>query len=120
MSIDFGEAERIKKGRYNLPLMIRVPIRVVALIPGEQKEEGRLEIYLAIKDNEGRTSDLHRATYPVEVPNELASQAEGMDVGYTVTLAVRPGLAKVAVGVLDAVSGLESFVHKAVRVGDQS
>jgi len=119
IAVEFGDAERFKKGKYHLPVMVRIPIRAVTLVPGDRQEEGRLEIYLAVKDEDG-ISDLHQQSYPVQIPKELISQAQDQDIGYTVTLKVRPGEPTVAVGVWDAISGLESFVLKPVRVAKEN
>jgi len=119
ISVDFGDAKRIKKGKYHLPVMVRIPIRAITLVPGDSHEEGRLEMFLTVKDENG-ISDLHRQSYPVQIPNELISQAQEKDIGYSVTLEVRPGQPIVAVGVWDAISGLESFVHKPVRVAQKN
>lgn len=115
ITMDFGEAEKIKKGKYHLPVMVRIPIRSVTLVPGDKQEEGRLEIFVGVKDEDG-ISDLHKQSYPVQIPKELVSQAMEKDIGYSVTLEVRPGEPTVAVGVWDSISGLESFVHKPARV----
>ena len=119
IAVDFGEAERIKKSKYHLPVMVRIPIRSVTLVPGDRHEEGRLEIYLAVRDEDG-ISELHRQSYPVQIPKELVSQAQDKDIGYSVTLEVRPGEPTVAVGVWDSISGLESFVHMPVRVAQEN
>jgi VWFA-related protein len=118
IEVDFGDAQRVKKGKYHLPVMVRIPIREVTRVPGDSHEEGRLEIYMAVRDEDG-ISDLERQSYPVQIPNELISQAQDKDIGYSVTLLVRPGEPTVGVGVWDAISGLESFVLKQVLVAKE-
>ena len=81
-------------------------------------KRGEFQADLAVKDDKG-ISELHNQSYPVEIPNEMIEQAAGKEIGYTVTLEVRPGQPTVSAGVWDAISGLESFVLMPVKVGEK-
>ena len=96
--------------------MVRIPIREISLLPQGETEEGRLRIYLVVKDEEG-ISAIHDEPYPVSIPRDLVAEARGREIGYSVRLKVRPGTPTVAVGVWDELSGVESFVHQRARVG---
>ena len=117
IEIDFGRPEKKRRGRFHLPIMVRVPLRNVTLLRNGPVEEGRLRFYLAVKDDEGRVSDLHEHLYPLSVPEDQVEAARQQQIAYATTLKVRAGLPKIAVGVWDEVSGTDSFVHKQVRVG---
>jgi VWFA-related protein len=117
VTISFGDWIKQGRNEFELPMIVRIPIRGVTLLPGDDQHEGRLRIYVVVKDEEGGISELHEAPYPVNVPANLIQQALEQEIGYGVTLLVRPGLPKVAVGVWDELSGVDSFVHKQVRVG---
>ncbi len=58
------------------------------------------------------------ALAPVRIPHESLAEALEASIGYTLTLLVRSGLPKVAVGVWDELSGTDAFVHKHVQVGE--
>ena len=99
--------------------MVRIPFREVTLLPNGEVEEGRLNIYLAVKDEEGGVSDLHQQPYPVQVPSDQLELAREQSIGYYATLEVRPGKPTLAVGVWDELSGTESFVQTEVLVGEE-
>ncbi len=116
VSIDFGTPERSGRRAVVVPVMVRIPFRDVTLLPNGALEEGRLHIFLAVQDDRGGVSDLHRQDYPLSIPHEQLGAARGKEIGYLVRLQVTPGTPTVAVGVWDELSGTESFVHKQLRV----
>lgn len=118
IAMDFGPPE--KKGKnFLLPILIRVPFRALTLLPQGDLQQGRLQIFVAVRDEAGRVADLHQQPYPVSVTTAQAAQAGEQDIGYGATLAVRPGVAVVSVGVWDEVSGETSFLLDSVQVGKQ-
>jgi VWFA-related protein len=119
IAVDFGPVEKKSRNRFILPVLVRVPIREITLLPGAEKEEGRLSFFLVVRDREGGISDLHQAPYPVIIPQGQAATAQDQEIGYGVNLEVRAGTPRVAVGVWDELSGSESFVYKEVQVGEQ-
>jgi len=116
VEVVFGEPQRYKRDRFRLPVLVRIPFSEVTLVPVGDQQEGRLNIYLAVKDDKGGVSDLHTHPYPVKIPADQLAAAKGQDIGYYATLELRPGRPRVAVGVWDELSGRESFVQKEVRV----
>lgn len=119
VEVDFGPPEKKGRNRYLLPVLVRIPIREISLLPNAAAEEGRLRFFLVVKDEDGGISDLHDAPYPISIPTAQIAEARERELGYGVQLEVRGGVPKVAVGVWDELSGTESFVHKAVLVGDE-
>jgi VWFA-related protein len=117
VAVDFGKPTKEGRGRYVLPVLARVPIRGLTLIPQQGTNEGRLRFYVVVKDAEEGVSKPHDEVLPVSIPGPALAAARQQDVGWGVNLLVREGLATIAVGVWDELSGLESFVHKEVRVG---
>ena len=113
--VEFGVPE--KKGRrWQLPVLVKVPFRQVTLLPSGETHKGALKVFIGVKDEKGQISDLFTTTYPVEVPEGQIEAAMTQELGYFATLEVRGGKQRVAVGVLDEVSGIDSFVHKDARV----
>lgn len=113
--VDFGKPEPKGGGKFELQILIRVPIDKVTLIFQEESAEGRLQFFLAVQDEEG-ISDLHRQSYPVTIPADQLERAKGREIAYAARLKIRKGTPNVAVGVWDELSGEESFVHTRVRV----
>jgi VWFA-related protein len=116
VEVDFGEPERVGRGEFNMPMLVRIPFRGVTLLPNGDVEEGRLRIYLAVKDEKGGVSEMHEYTYPLRIPADQVEAARGKEIGYSATLKIAPGTPRVAIGVWDELSGVESFIHKQVRV----
>lgn len=116
VEVDFGEPQRQRRGVFELPVLVRVPIRDVTLLPNGEVEEGRLRIYVAVKDDAGGVSEPHEQIYPLRVPREQVELARGKEIGYHTVLRIGPGTPRVAVGVWDELSGTESFIHKEVLV----
>lgn len=116
VQVAFGEPERQKRRVFHLPMLVRIPFSQVTLLPRGQVREGRLRIFLAVRDDDGGISDLQDFVHPVEVPADMLRQAMDKDIGFGRVLRVRPGTPVVAIGVWDELSGTESFVHMEVRV----
>ncbi|MGH7343215.1 MAG: hypothetical protein ACREKH_22230, partial [Candidatus Rokuibacteriota bacterium] len=117
VEVEFGTPEHRGGKRWQLPVLVRIPFREVTLLPNGDVEQGRLNIYLVIKDEKGAVSDLHRHPYPVSIPHDQLELARSQAIGYYATLEVRAGRPTLAVGVWDELSGIESFVQTEVLVG---
>ncbi len=117
IAMDFGAPEK-KRKNFLLPILIRIPFRSLTLLPRDDLRQGRLQIFLAVRDEAGRVADLHQQPYPVSVTTAQAAQAAEQDIGYSATLAVRPGLAVISVGVWDEVSGETSYLLGSTQVGN--
>jgi VWFA-related protein len=116
VEVEFGKPERQRRGVFELPVLVRVPIRDVTLLPNGDVEEGRLRIYVAVKDDAGGVSEPHEQIYPLRVPREQVELARSKEIGYHTVLRIAPGTPRIAIGVWDELSGTESFVHKRVLV----
>lgn len=117
VSLDFGRPKKSGRHRYELPILVRVPVREVTFLPHEGNREGRLRIYVQVQDEEGGISDVHEQLYPLSVSADALAQAREREIGYAAQLEVLEGTPKVAVGVWDEISGVESFILKRVLVG---
>jgi len=119
VAIDFGEPEKKSRRAYEMPVLVRIPIRDVTLLPNGDVQEGRLRIYVVVEDAKGGVSELYQFPFPVQVPTDQMATARDKDVGFGRVLRLSPGTPRVAVGVWDELSGSESFVHKEVRLSDR-
>ncbi|MEM1202091.1 MAG: VWA domain-containing protein [Acidobacteriota bacterium] len=116
VEVDFGTPEKKRRGRFVLPVLVRVPLRDLTLLPSGRVERGQLRFFVAVKDDEG-TSEPHDEPYPIEIPRADVEKARAQQLGYATQLLIGKGVQTVAVGVWDELSGTESFVHKTIRVG---
>lgn len=110
--------EQEDKRHYVLPVMVRVPISRLVLLPQENVHVAKLTIVVAVRDSEGGLSNPQRVEVPVEIPNDKLLEAMGQDIGHGLNLLVRKGDAKLAVGVRDELSAVESTLNLNVTVGE--
>lgn len=103
--------------RIILPVLVRVPISQLVLVPQENEHVARLSIVIAVRDADGRLSDPQRVEVPISIPNDKLLETMGQEIGHGLNLAVRQGNAKLAVGVRDELSGVESTLNLNIDVG---
>lgn len=117
IKVEVGDEEEQKRNRYVLPVLVRVPIGSLTLLPQESAHVGRMSIVVAVQDADGDLSEPQTLDVPVEIPNERLLQAVIQDVGKQVNLLVRRGECKLAVGVRDELSGVHSTLNLNLSVG---
>lgn len=113
----FDRASRQESGHYMQPVQVRIPIGKVVLVPRESTHEGVVRLFFAVMDSEGGTSEVQQARVPIQVPNGDVAVARGKYFVYTVSLLMRGGEQRVAVGARDEVAAESSFLSRSVRVG---
>jgi len=113
-----AEQQEGKKNQYVLPVLVKVPLAKLALVPQQRQHRGKLSIWVAVRDGQGRTSEPQHFELPVDVPNEQLLTAMSRDVGYGVNLLVRGGESKLAVGVRDEIGAITSTVNLNISVGE--
>lgn len=100
-----------------LPVLVRVPISQLVLVPQESEHVARVSIVIAVRDADGRMSEPQRVEVPISIPNDKLLEAMGQEIGHGLNLAVRKGDAKLAVGVRDELSAVESTLNLNISVG---
>lgn len=120
VGLDFGPAAKKSRNQYVLPVIVRIPVRQLAVLPQGEQEQGKLSIFLAVRDEEGAISKIHQIPLPLNFPKGTVVDDTTREIAYRTNLQVRSGTPKIAVAVWDELSGVESFVHKRVLVGDKS
>lgn len=109
--VDVGEEQKAEKGRFLVQVMVKFPIAKLLLVPQERFHEGRVSIYVAARDSEGRMSPIQQMPAPVRIPNEKLVTALGQVAGYRMTLMLRPEEHDVVVGVRDELADVESVAR---------
>ncbi|MEM7480062.1 MAG: VWA domain-containing protein [Acidobacteriota bacterium] len=115
--LEFGSERQRDRRFYEVPVKVRIPIGELVLIPREETHESRVRLYIAAMDTDGGTSPVQQQVVPISIPSDEIEQAKAQDYVYTLSLLMREGDHKVAVGVRDEVASVESFVLGSVRVG---
>jgi len=104
-------------GSFVVPIMVRVPIGQLVLLPGEKEHTGHISIHLVVQDERGGLSPVQRREYPVQVANDQLLNAVASQAGFVMGLIMREGSQKVAVGVRDEVAKTEATTTIEVNVG---
>jgi VWFA-related protein len=108
VQIEFEAGTKDEQGRIVVPVIVRLPISRLTLVPGERFHEGRLGFFVVATDSKGRSSPVVTKEVPIRVPNQELLSALGQLAGYRTTLMMREGDHVVAVGVQDRISRVSS------------
>jgi VWFA-related protein len=117
--LEAGPQEQEKQGVFRVPIVVKIPIPNLALIPGEGMHVARLSLFLVTEDDKGRRSALQKREVPVRIPAEKLEAAKSQVIGYPMTLHLREGGQRVAVGIRDEQGGVRSGVGISVWVGNK-
>lgn len=116
IQVEAKEQTALDDGKYAVPVLVKVPLGKLVLLPGESLHEAKVNIYVAVLDEKGRTSPVARQACPIRVPNQELLVALGQDAGCGVRLLMRKGHQRVAVGVRDELAAVSSTVFLDVEV----
>jgi hypothetical protein len=117
VELAFGQPTAREDGFFLVPVLVRIPLSKLVLVPREQTQEARVRLYIAAMDDKGGISDVQQVPLPISIPAADVQAAMGKHYAYSVNLLMRRGDQKVAVGVRDDVAGESSFVSRMLRVG---
>lgn len=117
LALRVGEGSADSDGHFVVPVAVMVPIGQLSLVPRETVHQGRIKLYFSAMDNEGRQSELQQVPLDIRIPVDEIEIAKEKAYIYTVSLQMRSGSHRLAVGVFDEIGATESFVSKTVNVG---
>lgn len=113
VEVEFDPANQRDDGFYLVPIKVKVPLGKVALVPRENTFEARLRVWVSAMDDRG-TSPVQQIPVPISIPADEIEQARGQHYIYTVTLLMRSGKQKVAVGVRDDLGSETTFITRSI------
>jgi VWFA-related protein len=116
ISMEFGQPRPREDGFFLVPVLVRIPIGKLTLIPRETSEDARVRLFIAAMDSDGGTSEVQQTPVPISVPKAEVAVAQKKYFVYTVSLLMRGGQQRVAVGVRDDVGALASFLSRGLTV----
>jgi VWFA-related protein len=119
IEIQTGRAQARDDGFYLVPLVVRVPIGKLVLVPRGTVHEARLRVFVAAMDGEGNTSEVQRLPVPIRIPAADVEAALSQYYAYSVQLVMRRGSQRAAVGVRDEIAGVSSVIYRTVEVGSR-
>jgi VWFA-related protein len=104
------KARKMKKSRYRIRLLARIPMANLLLVPQADEHLGRVTVWVAASNLDGDTTSAHSRRLPIRVPRRDLLRALKQEVGYAVDLTIRGGRQRVAVIVRDELSLVSSIV----------
>jgi len=118
VKVEIGEESPAKgSNTFVVPVMVKIPMSKLVLIPQDNAHLGRLSIFIAVADAKGRLSEPQKIDVPVRIPNEQLLSAMSQTAGYAARVQMRPGEQKLAVGVRDELAAVDSTLNLSIQVG---
>ena len=115
--VQSGTETRRDDGHFLVPIHVRIPIGKLVLVPQGDRHLARLRVFVAAMDEKGNLSEVQQGEVPIEIPGAELDTALGKEWVYTVSVVMRKGPQKLAVGVRDEVGQTSSFAIRTLNVG---
>ncbi|HKI01419.1 MAG TPA: VWA domain-containing protein [Thermoanaerobaculia bacterium] len=103
------------KDQVKTRISVKVPLKSLALIPGETLREGLLTVFVAAQDAAGGTTPVRQASVPVRVAVDPAAAGQ-REFTYEIEMVMRKGPGTLGVAVRDEVGGETSYLSQAFRL----
>ncbi len=116
VSVDTGTAAPAAGERSILPIEIGFPLESIALVPEGEDFVGRVVVFVAVRDEKGRQSDLQRRDHEIRIP-QVDFEAHRNDRSvFELPLLMRPGSVRIVIGVMDRLTRQTSYstIHRTV------
>ncbi|MCK5375891.1 MAG: VWA domain-containing protein [Acidobacteria bacterium] len=121
IGVECQQQESREDGTYLVPVMVRIPIGDLVLMPEGKNHAARISLFSVVRDERGRLSDVHERAFPIEIANDQLLSAVAQQAEFVVGMVLREGPHRIAVSVRDDRSLIEStgFVDVVVGTGDE-
>jgi VWFA-related protein len=116
VSVETGVSAPASDERSILPLEIGFPLDSIALVPEGDDYVGRVVVFVAVRDEKGRQSDLQRRDHEIRIPkSDLEAHHKDRYV-IELPLLMRYGRVRIVVGVMDRLTRQTSYstIHRTV------
>jgi VWFA-related protein len=120
VSLAVEEESRDPKGQYQITLLVKLPMAKLVLLPRGDAHEGEMRIFVGARDTEGRVSEIQEVTLPIKVPNDQVLTVMSQSLATHVSLLLRPGEHRLAVGVRDELGNTDSIATSTYTAGSRS
>lgn len=120
ISVEVGAGEKQRNGTYVVPLLVKVPISHLALLPQGNRHVGKLSVVVVARSADGDLSAPSFGEVPVEIENTDLLAAMSRLAGYRLRVQVSPGEQTIAIGLRDDVALRLSTINLLVDTGQGS
>ncbi len=113
VDVEVGTPAPATSERWTVPLKVTFPLKKIALIPEGDDYVGRVILFVAARDTDGKQSDIQRQEHEVRVPAANYDEAQLKRFAIDLKLLMNTGTYTVSVGLMDQVTRAASY--KAVK-----
>lgn len=114
--VDSLPAKRRPDGNYDVPVVVEVAWKELALIPRDGVHHGRIQLWLAAKDERDHATEPHLTELTIAVPEDRLGEIEGGFWRYGLVVTMEAGYHDIGVGLRDDIGGRQSFLRGGVDV----
>jgi VWFA-related protein len=116
VSVDTGAATPAAGERSILPVEIGFPLDSIALVPDGDEYVGQVVVFVAVRDDKGRQSDMQRRDHEIRIPRNDLEAHHGDRYVIELPLLMRPGSVRIVVAVMDRLTRQASYstIHRTV------
>jgi VWFA-related protein len=118
-TIKVGTATPADHGRFTVPLQVRVPFRLLTLIPQEDAHRGSVSFLVSDIDAHGGIAPAQHANLPLRVPESDFKHVQASQMGYDIKVVVEPGHQRLALVIRDDVSKTTSTLTQELDIDKQ-
>jgi hypothetical protein len=115
--LEIGQGQPRDDGNFLVPVLVKLPIGKLALVPNETGQAARVKIFVGVMDQKGGTTPIQEATVPIQVPNDKVAAAQKQYYTYELKLLMPPGDQKLGIAVRDEVASSVSFILRTLTIG---
>ena len=116
ISVNTGTSAPASGDRSILPIEIGFPLDSIALVPEGEELVGRVVVFVAVRDEKGRQSDMQRREHEIRIPLDDLEAHHSDRYVIELPLLMRPGSVRIVVGVMDRLTRQTSYstIHRTV------
>jgi len=116
--VKIGEESEAERDQFLVPIQLIIPLSELVLLPAGEVSRGRLRLFLAAMDEEGRMTEVLEIPSAIEV---AAGDSEGglASCRFSTSLRMRGGQYTIALGVRDELGAVSAFTTRTLTVGDR-
>lgn len=116
LTLGEGRPDGKKKSGEIVPIAVGIPIRLVGLVPSGKERRGSISVKVSIQDARGRLLESGVTVVPIVVPEGDLERALAASWVHRAEIHLASGHQRVAVAVIDEVSGLQSTAFEEIEI----
>jgi len=119
VELELGRPAPAPEGRSLVPVEVSFPVESVAMLPELEEYVGRVVLFVAVRDRDGKQSDLQRREHEVRMPVADYQTRRHETYAIDLQLLMESGAYRVSVGLMDQVTRQASYLTAEYRVGGE-